>query len=323
MIINWIRKKLAVRSSRKLVRTVRWIIRKRGGLMPPREADNAQVRILACEEAIKRGSLHEIRASRKALWIFFEDNLSSYGKSALRRNAETLVIAVLAALLIRAFAVQPFKIPSGSMLPTLLVGDHILVNKFVYGTKIPFTDEIFFPFSKIDRGDIIVFKLDQGSTIGSSVPAGSFYIKRTVGVAGDEIDIRGRDVFINGRAVEQNYTGNYEYPDRKSPSGNGGFKRPANDMYKQSLSGKEFSVIYEKGNSSTTSGKMNFPLVVPKGRVFVMGDNRDNSYDSRFWGFVSVENVYGKAFMIHWSWNPSHSDPIKKVRWGRITSAIK
>lgn len=316
MIATWIRKKLAIRSSRKLIRAVKWIIRKKGRFLAPREAEQAEVRILACEEAIRRGSLHEIRTSRKALRLFFDDNLRSYGKSPVRQNVEAIVIAVALALAIRAFVIQPFKIPSGSMLPTLLVGDHILINKFVYGTRIPFTDKIFFPFSEIDRGDIVVFKLSGDNATDFPMPGkGAFYVKRTVGIAGDEIDISGRDVLINGRAVAQVYAGNYEYPDQKFFS--------VADRYEQSLSGKNFNVIYKKGNSSTTSGKMSFPLVVPKGRIFVMGDNRDNSYDSRFWGFVPVENVYGKAFMIHWSWNLSNPGLANKVRWHRIFSGIE
>ncbi len=316
MIVTWIRKKLAIRSSKRLIRTVKWIIRKKGRFLAPREAEQAEVRILACEEAIKLGSLHEIRTSRKALKIFFDDNLRSYGKSPVRQNVEAIVIAVALALAIRAFVFQPFKIPSGSMLPTLLVGDHILINKFVYGTRIPLTDKIFFPFSKIDRGDIVVFKLGDDNATDFPMPGkGAFYVKRTVGIAGDEIDISGRDVLINGRAVAQVYSGNYEYPDQKFFS--------VADRYEQSLSGKDFSVIYKKGNSSTTSGKMSFPLVVPKDRIFVMGDNRDNSYDSRFWGFVPVENVYGKAFMIHWSWNLSNPGLGNKVRWQRIFSGIE
>jgi signal peptidase I len=316
MIATWIRKKLAIRNSRRLIRTVKWIIRKKGRFLAPREAEQAEVRILACEEAIRLGSLHEIRTSRKALRLFFDDNLRSYGKSPLRQNVEAIVIAVALALAIRAFVIQPFKIPSGSMLPTLLVGDHILINKFVYGSRVPFTNKMFFPFSEIDRGDIVVFKLSGDNATDFPMPGkGAFYVKRTVGIAGDEIDISGRDVLINGRAVAQVYSGNYEYPDQKFFS--------VADRYEQSLSGKNFSVIYKKGTSSTTSGKMSFPLVVPKDRIFVMGDNRDNSYDSRFWGFVPVENVYGKAFMIHWSWNLSNPGLANKVRWERIFSGIE
>ena len=317
MIVTWIRKKLAIRSSRKLMRSVRAIIRRKRSFLAPREADQAEVRIVACEEAIERGALHEIRTSRKALKIFFDDNLRSYGKSAVRQNVEAILVAVALALAIRAFVLQPFKIPSGSMLPTLLVGDHILINKFVYGTRIPLTDKIFFPFSAIDRGDVVVFKLgEHNNTTGLSMPGkGAFYIKRTVGIAGDEIDIRGRDVLINGREVAQVYAGDYEYASQKFFS--------VADRYEQSLSGKNFSVIYKKGNSSTASGKLSFPLVVPKGRIFVMGDNRDNSYDSRFWGFVPVENVYGRAFMIHWSWNLSNPGLLNKVRWRRIFSGVR
>jgi len=228
MIITWVKKKLAIRSSKRLIRTVRGIIRKKGEFLAPREADQAQVRIIACEKAIEFGSLHEIRTSRKALKIFFDDNLRSYGKSAVRQNIEALVIAVALALAIRAFVVQPFKIPSGSMLPTLLVGDHILINKFVYGTRIPLTNKVFFPFSGIDRGDIVVFKLGGDVAMGDMPDKEAFYIKRTVGIAGDEIDIRGRDLLINGRAVAQVYSGDYEYTDHKFFS--------VEDRYEQSLS---------------------------------------------------------------------------------------
>ena len=316
MIITWIRKKLAIRSSKKLLRTARTIMRKKKKFLTSREADYAEARISACEDAIERGSLQEIRVSKKALGILLQDNLKSYGKSSLRQNTEAIVIAVALAFAIRAFVFQPFKIPSGSMLPTLLVGDHILINKFVYGTRIPFTDKIFFPFSKIDRGDIVVFKLGADNATGFTMPAKeAFYVKRTVGIAGDEIDIRGRDIIVNGRAVTQVYAGDYEHPDQKFYT--------AADRYQQSLSGKNFGVIYKTGNNSTTSGRMSFPLVVPKDRIFVMGDNRDNSYDSRFWGFVPVENVYGKAFMIHWSWNLSNPSFADKVRWRRVFSGIE
>lgn len=312
MILSWIRKYLAVRSSKNLIRTVRGVLKKKGELLAPREAEHAEVRIEACERSIEKGSLYEIRTSRRALRLFFENNLRTYVKSRIRQNAEAIAVAVLLALAVRAFVFQPFKIPSGSMLPTLLVGDHILINKYLYGTRIPFTNILVFPFSEISRGDVVVFKLGKNAKESRK---GVFYIKRTIGVAGDEIDISERNVFLNGRPVPQTYAGDYE------PQNDG--TSPAADMYRQTLSGKKFDVIYRKGMSSTATGQINFPLVVPEGRIFVMGDNRDNSYDSRFWGFVPVENVYGKAFVIHWSWNRAGGDISKMVRWKRIFSAIE
>ncbi len=309
MITQWIRKKFAIRSSRKLVRMTKTLMRSKRTMLAPREAEQAQVRIDACEDAIRLNSLHEIRTSRKALAIFFEDNLSSYRKSLLRQNVEALIVAVVLALMIRSFIVQPFKIPSGSMIPTLLIGDHILINKFTYGTRIPLTDYKFSPFSEIRPGDIVVFKKPQPS--GEQV----FYVKRTIGVAGDEIDIRGRDIFINGKVVPQTYSGDYEY-------GGSGYSYSA-DRYSQSLSDNEFSVLYEKQRESTAKGNRDFPLVVPQDSIFVMGDNRDNSLDSRFWGFVPVKKVYGKVFIVHWSWNFSAPDLLDKVRWKRIFSRVR
>ncbi len=400
VITQWIRKRFAVRSSRSLVRMTKAVIRRKGDMLAPREAEQAQVRIDACEHAIRLNSLHEIRTSRKALAVFFEDNLRSYGKSSLRQNMEALVVAVALALLIRSFVVQPFKIPSGSMIPTLLVGDHILVNKFIYGVRIPLTDYKFPSFyrsSEICPGDVVVFKKPVFS--GDQ----AFYVKRTIGVAGDEIDIDGLDILVNrgdisrGCAVgseseekeemeswteiPQTYSGDNpisvcteeellkEIPlaySENNPvsvctegeslkeipqvySGHGGDRKEEKkkslkkipltysgdfdytdgsrfyytDKYSQSLSGNGFSVIYEKGNKFTTRGEKDFPLSVPEGFIFVMGDNRDNSLDSRFWGFVPVEKVYGKVFLVHWSWNFSEPGLLDKVRWGRVFSRVR
>lgn len=312
MILSWIRKYLAVRSSKKLIRTVKSVLKKKGEFLAPREAEHAEIRIDGCERSIEKGSLYEIRTSTKALRLFFENNLSAHVKSRTRQNVEAIAVAVLLALAVRAFVFQPFKIPSGSMLPTLLVGDHILINKYLYGTRIPFTNIVVFPFSEISRGDVVVFKLGEDAEKSRK---GAFYIKRAIGVAGDEIDISERTVFINGRPIPQTYVGDYESED--------GGAALAADMYRQTMSGREFDVMYKKGMSSTSTGTMNFPLVVPEDRIFVMGDNRDNSYDSRFWGFVPVENVYGKAFVIHWSWNRAEGDITKMVRWKRIFSTIE
>lgn len=198
-------------------------------------------------------------------------------KGKIRENLEALFIAVLLALFIRAFVVQAFKIPSGSMQNTLLIGDYILVNKFIYGVKIPFTDITVIPVKKPKKGDIIVFRFPKD-------PSKDF-IKRVVAVGGDTVEIKGKKVYVNGELQ----TGEYEvHTDNR-------MMQPWNGP------------------------RDNFPpTTVPEGKLFVMGDNRDQSNDSRFWGFVDLKAVRGKAFMIYWSWNKEDFG----VRWDRLGDFI-
>lgn len=203
-------------------------------------------------------------------------------KSGLRENIEAIVIAVILAMFIRTFIVQAFKIPSGSMKDTLLIGDHILVNKFIYGVKLPFIDKTIIPVKDPKSGDIIVFRFPEE-------PEKDF-IKRAIAVAGDTVEVRGKKVFVNGERFEDLY---------------GVFKDP--------------HII--NGSPRDFFG----PVKVPEGHVFVMGDNRDHSYDSRFWGFVKLKSVRGKAFIIYWSWDKenfpggTHWFSIWKwIRWGRM-----
>jgi signal peptidase I len=176
-------------------------------------------------------------------------------KSILREYLEAAAIAVLLALFIRAFVVQAFKIPSGSMKPTLHVGDHILVNKFIYGIKAPFINKTIMPISQPKRGDIIVFIYPLDRT--------KDFIKRVIGLPGDKIRIVNNRIYINGESYEDLY-GVYGHDDKEN----------------QNLG----------------------PFIVPDDSLFVMGDNRDESYDSRYWGFVPMESVKGKAMIIYWSW---------------------
>jgi len=181
-------------------------------------------------------------------------------KSVLREYAEAAVIAVLLALFIRTFVVQAFKIPSGSMEPTLLVGDHILVNKFLYGIKIPFIQKTLVPITNPQRGDVMVFIYP--------VDPSKDFIKRVIGLAGDKVEMIGKTVYINGKPYDDPH----------------GYYSPA-------------------GGPGESSAREHFgPFSVPKDHLFVMGDNRNHSYDSRYWGFVPIESVKGKAFIIYWSW---------------------
>jgi len=196
-------------------------------------------------------------------------------KRLLKEYAEAIITALILALVIRAYVIQAFKIPSGSMIPTLLIGDHLLVNKFIYGTKIPFTDRRVLIFKKPERGDIIVFKYPEN-------PKKDF-IKRVVATGGDVIEERDKRIYVNGKAVIEPYT---QHSDSGIRSGN-----DPRDNFR--------------------------PLTVPKGKVFVMGDNRDQSYDSRYWGFVDLKEIKGKALIIYWSW-----DTDKWVRVSRIGRLI-
>lgn len=204
-------------------------------------------------------------------------------KSGLRENIEAILIAVLLALFIRTFVVQAFKIPSGSMKETLQIGDHILVNKFIYGIKLPFIQKTLIPIKEPRREDIIVFKYPENPKLD--------FIKRVVGVAGDRVEIRNKKLYVNG-----------EHSDRP---------------YAVFMDGYTIPSVYNKRD--------NFgPVTVPDNALFVMGDNRDNSKDSRFWGFVELEEVKGKAFMIYWSWNKNNSDSVfNYVRWNRIGDWIR
>jgi len=196
--------------------------------------------------------------------------------AAWREYAEALLVAVLLAFFIRSFVVQAFKIPSGSMLPTLEIGDHLLVNKFLYGIRVPFIGGRILDFKDPERNDVVVFIYPRDRS--------KDFIKRVVALGGDTIEVRNKRLFINGERAEDPF-GVYG-PDiisrRRGPRDNFG------------------------------------PFTVPEGEVFVMGDNRDASHDSRFWGTVPVTEILGKAFVLYWSWDAHAFSP----RWSRIGDRI-
>lgn len=198
-------------------------------------------------------------------------------KHIVREYAESIIIAVLLALVIRTFVVQAFKIPSGSMEDTLAIGDHILVNKFIYGTKVPFSSKRFLPIRDPKRGDVVVFEYPED-------PSKDF-IKRVVGLPGDVVEGRDKKVYVNGKP--------YENP---------------HEVH------KEKEVIPKAQNPRDNFG----PVTVPAGSYFMMGDNRDRSYDSRFWGFVKNDKLKGLAFIKYWSWDSENF----RVRFGSIGRLI-
>ena len=199
-------------------------------------------------------------------------------KSKLQEYIEAIILAIVIAFFIRTFVIQAYKIPSGSMKPTLLIGDHILVSKFNYGIKLPLIRSTLLPIGTPKRGDIVVFIYPEDRS--------KDFIKRLVGVPGDTIEIRDKKILINGLPYKDKhgvYVDHLIIPGSVQPRDNFG------------------------------------PVTVPKQKLFVMGDNRDESYDSRFWGMVDQRDVLGKALIIYWSWNGENSD----VRWSRIGSLLK
>jgi signal peptidase I len=211
-----------------------------------------------------------------------------FKKSVVREYFETIVIAVILALFMRTFVVQAFKIPTGSMEPNLLIGDHLLVNKFVFAPTVSSVERTVLPMTDIRRGDIVVFKYPED-------PERDF-IKRVIGLPGETIELRQHQIYVNGRAIEEPYA---HYLPR--PAGPGGGEFTSDD-------------VRERYG----------PVVVPAGSVFAMGDNRDNSQDSRYWGFLPKENIKGKALMIYWSFDSSEGglNLFTQTRWARLLRQI-
>ena len=210
-------------------------------------------------------------------------------KGKVREYAEAFAVALLIALVVRTLFLQAFKIPSGSMENTLLVGDHIFVNKFIYGYHVPYTKGRILAFTTPKRGDIVVFVFPED-------PSKDF-IKRVIGLPGDVVEIRRKTVYVNGAPLKEGYT---RFADGNDSDG----------------------LIRGRDNMA--------PTQVPAGKLFMMGDNRDRSYDSRFWGFVDMDAVIGKALFIYFSidwnrgigWTDVGRFPAL-VRWDRIGRVLQ
>ena len=193
----------------------------------------------------------------------------NFRKSTIREYFESIVIAVILALFIRTFVVQAFKIPTGSMEENLLIGDHLLVNKFVFGPTAGI-DRAVLPVRDIKRGDVIVFKYP--------VEPERDFIKRVIGLPGDTIELRAKKVYVNGQPLDEPYV--------------------------------HFLTTSSEGSEVTSMDvrERYGPVTVPSDQYFVMGDNRDNSQDSRYWGFLPRSYVKGRAMMIYWSYEVGRDD---------------
>jgi len=230
---------------------------------------------------------------------------ASRHKSAAREYIEAFGFALIIALVMRASIVQAYVIPSGSMIPTLQIGDHVLVNKVRYGLRVP--DSLFgvkvpgLPlgqylcrFQSVRRGDVIVLV---------SPVDGIDLIKRVIAIPGDSVMVKGGKIILNGRATDDPHA-HFEVADQnRTPSQ---IKNPRDNF----------------GAFDQRTGELLGPVTVPPGKLFVMGDNRDNSFDSRYWGFADLGAVEGRAIMVYWSWDSTARATIPPIRWGRFGHII-
>jgi len=235
---------------------------------------------------------------------FFGRRSSSKPKGTVREYVEAIGLALLAALIIRHFVIEAFKIPSGSMIPTLAIGDHIFVNKFRYGIRLPFTKTWVAKFADLKRGEVVVFMypIDEKKN----------FIKRVVGLPGDTIALRQNRLFINGQEAKREKITDKELLEGLKSGGSA-------DFFWETIQGSRHVVRYQYASHLKT----NFgPATIPEGHFFAMGDNRDNSSDSRQWGFVPMNHLKGRAIFV-WLSVAFEDGPLPVFRWDRIGEIIK
>ncbi len=358
------------KEARSLVAEARRALRRHGARVPDSMRREIAQQADRLDEAFNAGDSSAMREHLVVLDEMVDEHLAFARKSTAREYTESIGIAVMIALVLRACVVEAFKIPSGSMIPTLEIGDHIFVNKFLYGLRIPFTKIRFFEWREPQRGEVIVF-------INPCQPDKDF-IKRIVAVEGDTVEVRCDVLYINGTAVPVRQTGGDEcvYWDMDQ---RGNWGQASCSSYAETLGGVEYTTIHSperpakdaerndrlKGRYTTLAGDHDFPgeravecsdtgepdprppeqrqrsrgrvepsspeserydgpcapqrrYVVPEGHVFAMGDNRDNSSDSRVWGPVPLENIRGKALFIWWSAKPKEQGGIQWERIGKM-----
>ncbi|HEU0029504.1 MAG TPA: signal peptidase I [Kofleriaceae bacterium] len=358
--------KLLVREARAALDLKRGLRGKAGDL----EAATTEV-----EQGLGDSDLQRVRRGLPTLDALVDELIKRPPKSTTRDYVESIGLAVLIALALRAFVIEAFKIPSSSMYPTLEIGDHIFVNKFIYGIRIPWTNTKLFELRGPHHGEVIVF--------AQPCETDRDYIKRVIALAGETVEVRCNVVYVNGKPIpnklvqEQCKHDDFEEPPDdgkpgKGPAGDGWFERSCS-KYEETVEGMAYFTYHDperptrdRGPVSSRPNTKDFPdeiprhcanqidddphdvpnqkpgkivvtrnqiapgtecepyrhYVVPEGHVFVMGDNRANSNDSRYWGSVPIENIKGKALFIWLSYKRWGFDSWGEIRWRRMGNFV-
>jgi signal peptidase I len=292
--------------AKHLVSEARAILGRKNHDIPQAVVKEIEEAIAEVESARQANNLESLRHGIVVLDERMDEHLAFARKSTVREYSESIVVAVAIALLLRAFVIEAFQIPSGSMIPTLEIGDHIFVSKFAYGVGIPLTDKKILPWHDPQRGDVIVFKFPDDKTVD--------YIKRVVGLPGDKIEVRRNEIFVNGKPMPRELV---------APV----FHDRGWELWREHLDGHAHPALHRPGAYTDFDLMTRFKRdTVPPDSVFVMGDNRDDSNDSRVWGFVPYELIKGKALIVWWSRDPAHggwspsgvADWFSSIRWRRF-----
>ena len=286
------------RDARDFIKEVRKLLTKHGGKIGTAAHDKIDGGLTALEDAARGDDSDRIREVARPLEGLVNKHLGFARKSTFREYVESIGLAVLIALLLRAFVIEAFKIPSGSMIPTLRVGDHIFVNKFSYGLRLPFTKWWFWERAAPLRGEVVVFMFPEDES--------KDFIKRIVAIPGDTLELRRHELIVHDkdgkrvpidRKIQPEY---FTYVD-KDPGSSGTVEAVAVD---ETLGESDYTILYRPDSDRGEFG----PVTVQPGHVFVLGDNRDNSHDARYWGpfgdgsvQVPIDNIKGRAMFIWWS----------------------
>lgn len=278
-----------------------------------------QTRLNELRHAVRDNDPKRIRELQDECAELIDEHIGPEQKSTWREYAESIGLAILFAFVLRGFVIEAFKIPTGSMIPTLLIGDHLFVNKFIYGLRVPFTQRFLTGgLAEPSRGDVVVFTFPREEARAhldsrpiaqrecidrSSLEDEKDFIKRIVAVGGDTVELRDNQLILNDEPIERTFL-------RKETTGN--YLLPHTIQEREELGEHAYTIQYAGGDSDFG------PIEVRPDHVFVMGDNRDNSSDSRCWGQVPVDHIKGRAMIIWWSITPQRS-----MRWERIGQIIQ